>query len=68
MKFITPPLPCLVTASPSKAHAYYDKATCGFDFEGAKADIKVSGTSIGKFLSAMTKMILTTCRKFLRGA
>ena len=24
------------------AYAYYDKATCGFDFEGAKADIKVS--------------------------
>ena len=24
------------------AYAYYDKSTCGFDFEGAKADIKVS--------------------------
>ena len=32
------------------AYAYYDKATCGFDFEGAKADIKVSkGASIKQF-------------------
>ena len=23
------------------AYGYYDKDTCGFDFEGAKADIKV---------------------------
>ena len=50
------------------AYAYYDKATCGFDFEGAKADIKVSETFLGKFLSSITNMILTTCRKFLRGA
>ena len=30
------------------AYAYYVKATCGFDFEGAKADIKVSVASMRK--------------------
>ena len=29
------------------AYSYYDKATCGFDFEGAKADIKVSMNKMG---------------------
>ena len=45
------------------AYAYYDKATCGFDFEGAKADIKVSMKENGvhlRIISGQPKQIF--CR------
>ena len=47
------------------AYAYYDKATCGFDFEGAKADIKVSkGASIKQLGIEVAQILTCDCASY----